>query len=200
MLSVVVEEVLPRPDAGLLKRMLRMTDVPVGVLEGGREPILHLRASSECHLSVGLAQVQGAEGGVRVVGPVGIGVRPSDGDWAELDVNCERVGGAEHIATAFWNLSSHGSTLLTRAAPAPESRTSLLPVEFRMVFLVYRGGGPEAQEVEVKKTVLACLRTAVATLDVEPRYQHSDTVLNFVLSDMELVSVPSLVWFLKASA
>ena len=131
MLSVVIEEVLPRPESGLLKRMLRMTDVPVGVLEGTNDPIIHLRASSECHFSVGLAPIQDALSDLKVTGPVEIRVRPVDGDWTALEVNCEQADDGECIATAFWNLTSHGSKLLASNPSRSPSCTSLAPVEFQ---------------------------------------------------------------------
>lgn len=58
MLSIMIEEVLPRPDSGFLKRMLRMSEIPVGMVEGIGEPILYFRVGSECHVSVGLIQIQ----------------------------------------------------------------------------------------------------------------------------------------------
>jgi len=57
MLSIIVEEVLPRPDSGLLKRMLRMSEIPVGMVEGSGEPILYLRTGSECHISISLIEL-----------------------------------------------------------------------------------------------------------------------------------------------
>ena len=69
------------------------------------------------------------------------------------------------------------------------------------MFLVqWSDGGGGAKSIEIMKTILTNVRKAAPTLHVERRYQHSDAVTKFVLSVMELVSMPSLVWFLKASA
>lgn len=54
LLTLAIEEVLPRPDAGFLKRMLRMAEVPMSKVDGFNEPVFNLRAGSLCHISIGM--------------------------------------------------------------------------------------------------------------------------------------------------
>lgn len=70
MISLVVEEVLPRPDAGLLKRMLRMAEVPTSCVEGFPEPIFNLHPASQCHLSIGMIAVHGLDARLNISGPI----------------------------------------------------------------------------------------------------------------------------------
>lgn len=58
-----------------------------------------------------------------------VSIRPIDGDAANLDVNYEQVDTTEHIATAFWDMNSHQSRLLTTVPDTSSSSTSLTPIE-----------------------------------------------------------------------
>lgn len=61
--------------------------------------------------------------------PYRVSIRPIDGGTTDLDVNYEQVDTSEHIATAFWDMNSHQSKLLTAVPATSPSSTSLTPIE-----------------------------------------------------------------------
>lgn len=199
MLSVMIEEVLPRPDSGLLKRMLRMSEIPVGVVEGSGEPILHLRVGSECHISIGLIKINGGSNSpMHISGPHYMKLKPLDGEEMHLNANCEAVDSIEHVSSAIWDLKSHVSLSLTRAATGDSASTVLTPIEMTLGFNVhYHEAKDFIQQVEVKKTFMASMRRELVSLDVDQRFTHDDAVLDLVLSKIELISMPSLLMFLE---
>ena len=199
MLSVMIEEVLPRPDSGLLKRMLRMSEIPVGVVEGSGEPILHLRIGSECHISIGLIKLNDeTSSSFDISGPHRIRLKPLDGDEVDLNVKCEAVDKIEHVTSTIWDLKSHSSRSLSQAASRDSASTVLTPIEMTLVFHVhYPNKGDFIREIEVKKTFMASMRRDLVSLDVDQRFMYEDAVLDFVLSKLELISMPSLLMFLE---
>lgn len=198
MLSIMIEEVLPRPDSGLLKRMLRMSEIPVGVVEGSGEPILHLRVGSECHVSIGLIKINGESSPIDISGPHSIKLKPLDGEAADLNTTCEAVDNIEHVSSAIWDLRSHASDALSRAEAGDSASTVLTPIEMTLGFHVhYHNQDDFIREIEVKKTFMASMRRELTSLDVDQRFMHEDAVLDFVLSKMELISMPSLLMFLE---
>lgn len=200
MLSIMIEEVLPRPDSGLLKRMLRMSEIPVGVVEGSGEPILHLRIGSECHLSIGLIKLnKDASDSLQLTGPHSIKVKPLDGEELDLHATCEAVDTVEHVTSALWDLKSQSSHSMTRESGASIS-TVLTPIEMTLGFHVHQPESDLIREIEVKKTFMASMRRELVSLDVDQRFKHDDVVLDFVLSKMELISMPSLLMFLEVES
>lgn len=199
MLSIMIEEVLPRPDSGLLKRMLRMSEIPVGVVEGSGEPILHLRIGSECHVSIGLIKINGEGSSVDISGPHSIKLKPLDGEEMLLNTTCEAVDEIEHVSSAIWDLKSHTSDSLTRVESGDSASTLLTPIEMTLGFHVHynQQGDDFIKEVEVKRTFMASMRRELVSLDVDQRLKHEDVVLDFVLTQMELISMPSLLMFLE---
>eukprot|EP00210_Caulerpa_lentillifera_P002288 g2198.t1 len=200
MLSIMIEEVLPRPDSGLLKRMLRMSEIPVGMVEGSGEPILHLRIGSECHISVSLIDLNDTPSeSIRLTGPHSITLKPVDGEEAVLDVNCEEVDNIEQIGSAFWDLKKHSSPSLVEASKTSSASTVLTPIEMTLEFQVHHDNGDENEKkmVYVQKTIMSRLRSDLANFDEQERLVHEDSVVEFVLSKMELISMPSLLMFLN---
>ena len=54
MVCISLEEILPRPKAGLLSRMLRLADVNVGSSQSGHSPVYLLHPGAEYHIRVSL--------------------------------------------------------------------------------------------------------------------------------------------------
>lgn len=195
----MIEEVLPRPDSGLLKRMLRMSEIPVGIVEGSGEPVLHLRVGSECHISIGLIKIHGnGSNAVDISGPHSIKLKPIDGESMELNPSSEAVDREEHVCSAFWDLKSHASDSLTCVSSGDASSNILTPIEMTLGFHVhFQDRRDLIREIEVKKTFMASMRGELISLDVDQRFVYGDAVYDFVLSKMELISMPSLLMFLE---
>ncbi|GMH33574.1 hypothetical protein BSKO_01408 [Bryopsis sp. KO-2023] len=200
MLSLVMEEVLPRPESGLLKRMLRMAEVPMSKVEGCKEPIFNFRVASECHFSVGMIVVQDNNTGIEISGPVRISMQPTDGEKVDLEVNSERIDSDEHLTTSFWDMKNHSSELMTTMPATSPNSTSLIPIELVLGFnvKVKTSDDESVHEIAMRKTLLAKMRRGSA-MDVEPRYHYSEDVVEFVLCELELIAMPSLLMFMRLS-
>jgi len=57
--------------------------------------------------------------------------------------------------------------------------------------------GQGVKTVFVKKTIMSCMRSDLTTVKEQERLVHEDSVVEFVLSKMELISMPSLLMFLN---
>lgn len=52
-------------------------------------------------------------------------------------------------------------------------------------------------EITVKKTILAKMRKGSLALGAGDQYRYGEKITQYVLSDLELVSMPSLLMFLR---
>lgn len=52
-------------------------------------------------------------------------------------------------------------------------------------------------EITVKKTILANMRKGSLALGVGDQYRYSEKIVQYVLSELELISMPSLLMFLR---
>lgn len=82
---VSLEEILPRPKAGLLSRMLRLADVSVVASQDSHEPVYLLHPGGEYHLGVSLFHPPSGQR-VQVQGVAWVRVAVADGRPITLDV------------------------------------------------------------------------------------------------------------------
>ncbi|KAL3132660.1 hypothetical protein ABBQ32_009179 [Trebouxia sp. C0010 RCD-2024] len=106
---ISLEEILPRPTAGLLSRMLRLADVPLVASPTPGEPVYLLHPGGEYHIRVSLFH---PPTGQRV--PVGaaawVRVAVGDGQAVSMDVEQdEEMEGAGWSGRATWLTSGHSS-------------------------------------------------------------------------------------------
>lgn len=83
---ISLEEVLPRPKAGLLSRMLRLADVSLVACEGFQEPVYLLHPGGEYHIGVSLFHPPSGQR-VQVQGVAWVRVGVADGQAITLDVD-----------------------------------------------------------------------------------------------------------------
>ena len=84
-LCISLEEILPRPKAGLLSRMLRLADVGLVTSPGAMEPVYLLHPGGEYHIGVSLFHPPSGQR-VPVGGAAWVQVAVADGQAVSMDV------------------------------------------------------------------------------------------------------------------
>ncbi len=82
---ISLEEVLPRPKAGLLSRMLRLADVSLVASQDGQQPVYLLHPGGEYHIGVSLFHPPSGQR-VQVQGVAWVRVAVADGQTVTLNV------------------------------------------------------------------------------------------------------------------
>ena len=90
---ISLEEILPRPKAGLLSRMLRLADVSVVASQDGQQPVYLLHPGGEYHLGVSLFHPPSGQR-VQVQGVAWVRVAVGDGQAVTMTV--DRDQGQSH--------------------------------------------------------------------------------------------------------
>ncbi|KAA6427596.1 MAG: hypothetical protein FRX49_02259 [Trebouxia sp. A1-2] len=114
---ISLEEVLPRPKAGLLSRMLRLADVSMVASQDGQQPVYLLHPGGEYHLGVSLFHPPSGQR-VQVQGVAWIRVAVGDGQAVTMTVDRDQdVEGGDWSGRATWLTSQHESQALATALP-----------------------------------------------------------------------------------
>lgn len=88
-MCISLEEVLPRPKAGLLSRMLRLADVPLAASQHSQGPVYLLHPGAEYHITVSIHHPPSGQAvQVQQVAWVRVGV--ADGKTLTLSVESEQ--------------------------------------------------------------------------------------------------------------
>ncbi|DBA96678.1 TPA: hypothetical protein ACH3X1_015529 [Trebouxia sp. C0004] len=144
---ISLEEVLPRPKAGLLSRMLRLADVSVVASQDGQQPVYLLHPGGEYHLGISLFHPPRGQR-VQVQGVAWVRVGLGDGQAVTMSVDRDQdVEGGDWSGRATWLTSQHESQALATALPeGHQEQAPILSLDVTIGFKRSESAGKASQK------------------------------------------------------